>query len=280
MSAGRVRKIEGRPWGRGDAGAVLSGREMTVTYAHGSTAHTSVTPAGSARALRGRPLLAGIWMLLILAACSVDDRPLGGNTAGSAGAAGSAGSGGGSGNLAGAGGGAAGLGAACSTSAECASQNCVDGVCCNTACTEVCAACNIAPNLGTCSAAPSDVACASIACSAVSIECNPLDESGLSQNCASLGACKSAVECPPEPALEGTPCEQDAGTCDGDGACLVPSKAALGQSCTIDDDCAEGHCVADGEQGALICCDAACDGICEACGGDGRCEAKIGRAHV
>lgn len=255
---------------------------MTVTYAHGSAAHTSVTKAGSEQAPQARARAGVFGMLVLLAACSVDDRPLGGNTAGSAGVAGSAGSSGGgaggsdaggSANLAGVGGGAAVLGADCSTGAECASQNCADGVCCNTACTEVCAACNIAPNLGTCSAAPSDAACDSIACSAVSTECNPLDESGLAQNCASLGACKSAAECPPQPALAGTPCEQDAGTCDGDGACQVPSKAALGQSCSIDDDCAEGHCVADGAQGALICCDAACDGICEACGSDGRCEA-------
>jgi hypothetical protein len=49
--------------------------------------------------------------------------------------------------------------------------------------------------------------------------------------------------------------------------------AALGASCTLDADCAQAHCVPAGAGGALICCDAACDGICETCNESGLCQA-------
>src|SRR5205814_1442806 len=42
------------------------------------------------------------------------------------------------------------LGATCAGAAECASQLCVDGVCCNTACAGACNACNLAGTQGTC----------------------------------------------------------------------------------------------------------------------------------
>ena len=48
-------------------------------------------------------------------------------------------------------------GAACSTSGQCQSTNCVDGFCCNTACTSVCQACSLAKNSfanGTCANIP------------------------------------------------------------------------------------------------------------------------------
>jgi len=51
-----------------------------------------------------------------------------------------------------------------------------------------------------------------------------------------------------------SPCE-DGGVCDDEGFC----KAALGQICDGDSACFEASCV-DG-----VCCDAACDGLCESC---------------
>jgi hypothetical protein len=41
-------------------------------------------------------------------------------------------------------------GGACTTAGDCVSLNCVDGVCCNTACDGVCVRCDQAPSPGTC----------------------------------------------------------------------------------------------------------------------------------
>lgn len=45
-------------------------------------------------------------------------------------------------------------GAVCSGAQECLSGNCVDGVCCNTACNSICQRCNIAGSIGTCTNIP------------------------------------------------------------------------------------------------------------------------------
>src|SRR6188768_563691 len=41
-------------------------------------------------------------------------------------------------------------GEACGGAGECVTQNCVDGVCCDTACDDACHACNLPDNAGTC----------------------------------------------------------------------------------------------------------------------------------
>jgi hypothetical protein len=46
-------------------------------------------------------------------------------------------------------------GARCQTAQECASQQCVDGYCCNDACLASCQACDVAGHVGTCSPVPS-----------------------------------------------------------------------------------------------------------------------------
>lgn len=46
------------------------------------------------------------------------------------------------------------LGAPCSLNAQCASNFCVDGVCCNTACAGVCQACNLTGSVGGCANIP------------------------------------------------------------------------------------------------------------------------------
>jgi hypothetical protein len=164
------------------------------------------------------------------------------------------------------------LGAACATSAECdAPGQCVVGVCCSSACTELCAACNVPGSVGTCSAAPSDEACGELLCAGVDTECRKLDTAQLALNCDGFAACKVNAECAVAAEAPGTACQAGSGSCDGDGACLVPGKASLGEACVDDDGCAEGHCVA-GEGGALICCDAACDSPCQACSPAGHCE--------
>lgn len=100
---------------------------------------------------------------------------------------------------------------------------------------------------------------------------------GLCESCNAAGACVAVAagnDPDDECADSGSPDCQDDGFCDGAGAC---EKYAVGSGCsptpcTDPQQCAKGHCV-DG-----ICCDAACDGPCEACtveksggGVDGHC---------
>lgn len=164
------------------------------------------------------------------------------------------------------------LGASCELDTDCSAGNCVDGVCCDSPCTELCAACNLAGSMGVCSAAPNDLLCPQATCRGQSSECRPLGGGEGALNCAALGVCRTSADCAALPLPAGIPCQQGTGTCDGDGACLVPNKTRLGEPCELDEDCAEGHCVAAGPDGARVCCDAACDGICQACSPAGRCE--------
>ncbi|HWO09643.1 MAG TPA: hypothetical protein VNN80_09200, partial [Polyangiaceae bacterium] len=125
--------------------------------------------------------------------------------------------------------------------------------------------------VGTCSAAPSDEACPALACAGFDTECRNLDRTQLPLNCEAFGSCKAQADCATLPAAAGTPCQAGAGACDGSGACVVAGKTSLGGACAADADCAEGHCIP-GPNGTAICCDAACDGPCQACSGAGRCE--------
>ncbi|HVZ35999.1 MAG TPA: hypothetical protein VG963_26410, partial [Polyangiaceae bacterium] len=137
------------------------------------------------------------------------------------------------------------LGAACVTAADCDAPGfCVDGVCCSSACTDLCAACNLPGQEGTCSAAPSDAACAQLTCPGQSTDCRQLDTSQLSLNCESFGKCRASADCADVIEPTGTSCADGAGSCDGNGACNVQGKASLGETCASDGDCAEGHCVA------------------------------------
>jgi len=60
-------------------------------------------------------------------------------------------------------------------------------------------------------------------------------------------------------------------TCDGTGTC----KKKNGQTCATGPDCASGFCT-DG-----VCCNVACNGVCEACDGlmKGRCDVVAGKAR-
>jgi hypothetical protein len=163
-------------------------------------------------------------------------------------------------------------GAACQADTDCNTGNCVDDVCCDSACAELCAACNLPGSVGACTPTPSDALCPAVTCQGQSSECRPLDNGQAAINCEGVGVCRAGANCAPMPAPQGTACQEGAGSCDGQGACLVPNKSALGAACAADGDCAEGHCVASGQDGARVCCDAACDGVCQACSAAGRCE--------
>jgi hypothetical protein len=124
------------------------------------------------------------------------------------------------------------IGEACVTGADCTSGNCVDGYCCNTACTAGCEVCNATP--GTCTAAPKGsggrVGCGAALCD------------GTSHTCAT--SCTSDADCSSTGYCNGTTCV---------------STLSVSATCARDRMCASGSC-RDG-----VCCGSACNGACQAC---------------
>ena len=130
-------------------------------------------------------------------------------------------------------------GTACTSAADCASNRCVDGVCCDTSCSRACEACSVAAGAasdGTCSPAPKgssgSPSCAAGTCNGIIADCPCLKNS----DCGAGEACVLST-----------------------GSCT--SAGTLGTACADDSACLTGHC-ADG-----MCCDTPCDGPCEACTG-------------
>jgi hypothetical protein len=121
---------------------------------------------------------------------------------------------------------------ACTMASECTSGFCVDGVCCDSECTGACRACSAARkgsgSDGTCGDVAPGTACGLFVCSA----------GACPTTCASDTDCASTAYC-------------DATSC--------VAKKANGATATDKKQCTSGF-LADG-----VCCDAACDGVCEAC---------------
>ena len=178
-------------------------------------------------------------------------------------------------------------GLTCSKAADCASGFCVDGICCETACADVCKICKVQKNMGRCvfiAAATQDTypgnncagakacdgkgvcklangqvctsgsLCGSGFCvdgrccaSACTATCKSCAVSG------SLGTCSNLPAHQPDPVATA----QCTGVmaCDGKGAC----KKVAGQSCSVAGQCVDGRCV-DG-----VCCGSACAATCKSC---------------
>lgn len=248
------------------------------------------------------------------------DGPVGsGGFAGAVGSGGVAGLGGGagaSGGGAGLGGGAGGgtvtdapvdqktpgpVGSACATASDCALGNCIDGVCCATACAD----CNACANALT---GKADGTCAPVltgrdpheACADETAS----NECGNDGTCDGAGACrKVSTSHVCEPGTCTGNAYTPASTCDGRGACTIPTPedcgsfqcaAATGclKSCTSQTDCSTtsyckitsgttGTCTAKNPNGTPatqgfectsgivadgVCCNKACTG-CSACSG-------------
>lgn len=190
----------------------------------------------------------------------------------------------------------------CFDGTDCVTGHCVDGICCNTECTESCKACNLAGSVGTCSnisqgkqdyypfqaCAGASLACdGQGACKGIQgTQCFGNGSECLSGYCADGVCCDTAcagmcMACN----LSGSPgtclnipsgqdtnaaqtCAESGDTCDGFGNC----KSTNGYACVNQSDCLSGHCV-DG-----VCCNEQCQGLCRACsgqkkgwGGDGVC---------
>ncbi|HVZ71980.1 MAG TPA: hypothetical protein VHJ20_06355 [Polyangia bacterium] len=190
-------------------------------------------------------------------------------------------------------------GQACGCDADCTTNHCVDGVCCNSACGETCKTCAAKGSVGTCTSRVAGTM--------------PRDEGGCvasdQASCGFDGTCDGAGAC--RRWVSGTVCQS--GTCDGEAivdelacdglghckpgptticapfscdatkgacfeACTQSSQCAPGQQCVngscgkkmkgakcgANDDCASGFC-ADG-----VCCNVSCQGACVSCTLSGR----------
>jgi len=116
------------------------------------------------------------------------------------------------------------LGKTCGMGTECVSTRCVDGVCCNSACTTLCEACNVTGSLGTCIAVPKgqdDGTCTGTtqSCNA-SNDCD--DEIGVA--CSANSACLSNF------CVDGVCCDaQCSGTCK---ACSMAKTGMASGTCS------------------------------------------------
>jgi hypothetical protein len=194
-------------------------------------------------------------------------------------------------------------GASCTVDAECTHAHCVDGVCCNSACTGTCYSCNLpAGPPGTCALVPAnqDPRAVCPAGTGASATCSP-------GKCNGSGACNAATTgtaCGTAMCTMGT--ATGAGTCSATGSCQAPAPTACSpyvcgaagckQPCSADTDCVPGYycdatgaCLAQKTQGGSpctrdaqcqsglscspegICCNSPCNGSCQVCSSAGTC---------
>ena len=204
-------------------------------------------------------------------------------------------------------------GAACSATSECKSNFCVDGVCCNNACTDPCLSCKAVlkeskANDGLCGPTAkgtdpdSNCTAATPASCGTTGECDGLggcqfydeatscgtticvgDTKQKGQVCIAPNTCgqsSNEVSCAPYKCV-GTACQS---SCTTDSDCQDPvnfacigsqcvAKLAAGLACNAGNECLSTFC-ADG-----VCCDIACNKQCEYCanaGSEGQCKAWTG----
>ncbi|HMY19183.1 MAG TPA: VCBS repeat-containing protein, partial [Polyangium sp.] len=183
-------------------------------------------------------------------------------------------------------------GAACASGAQCSSGNCVDGVCCDTACTGGCQACTALKKSGGTNGT----------CGNIAYDTDP-DNECANGSCSGSGtcqfyngvACTTTAQCLSNYCVDGFCCgnicnlscmacsaakkgsgydgacgmignnldpdnECNPGECNGSGICnQFATPQPNGSLCTFNSNCISGFCV-DG-----YCCDTACTGTCMAC---------------
>jgi hypothetical protein len=190
-------------------------------------------------------------------------------------------------------------GSACGCDRDCGSGFCVDGVCCDSACTGTCQSCRTKSAPGTCSFVAAGDAPRTAA------DCPRSDPAtcGLDGTCDGQGACRSHVlgtvcqagtcegasvtnsricdgagSCEPGPATICAPFNCDPKTsacrasCASDADCIAGvscvngscGKKPMGAACAANAQCVSGFC-ADG-----FCCNVACTGPCVSCNQGGR----------
>jgi hypothetical protein len=202
-------------------------------------------------------------------------------------------------------------GQSCTDESECSASNpyCVDGLCCDSPCEGQCESCNQAESAGTCTVIPAGDQPSGDRedCAADGTSCDGYCDGVERQSCVYPG---SETTCQDAACDSQTNAATEAAVCDGEGACDVgpavdctpyicgatqcrgdcvadsdcdsaaycragvcTPKIDDGGSCNRTAQCQSGFCVDD------VCCDARCDGQCEACnqaGSEGQCSAVTG----
>jgi hypothetical protein len=189
-------------------------------------------------------------------------------------------------------------GLACGCNSDCQSGFCVDGVCCNSACTDTCKSCNSANAPGICSLVPNGTAGRATDCPAT-----PAATCGLDGTCDGQGNCRkhpTGTVC--QPGTCNGASVSNINICDGAGHCkagptticapfncdATTNKCATG--CTSKEDCAPGILCVNGSCGPKpnnavcskdsecvsgfctdgVCCSTSCKGPCVSCNLPGR----------
>lgn len=150
------------------------------------------------------------------------------------------------------------LGSTCVSGSQCSSTHCVDGVCCDDACTGLCKACNIVPSLGHCSFIPAG------ADSRGACPQDPQETCGRDGTCDGAAACRQWIDgtsCGAAGCIRGT--ASTARTCNGAGVCRAATTTACkpyscrGLVCAV-------QCAGNGDCDPSAFCNA------------GNCQAKLG----
>jgi hypothetical protein len=164
-------------------------------------------------------------------------------------------------------------GQGCTTSAECASTHCTDGVCCNVAVCGACQACNLS-GAGTCSnkcPAAAPTTCGNDGTCDASGACHKF-----TGNVCVPGSCSNPANSSEPGTCQGGSCvakKCDYHGCASDGTCAstcpagnydtgtscAPQKG-LGQSCTAANQCTGNNCSSD-----QVCCSSTCTATCQGC---------------
>ncbi len=189
------------------------------------------------------------------------------------------------------------LGSPCHQGGDCLSGHCVEGVCCDSPCSQTCQTCVAPDQAGRCVAVRLDTdrdRCAGTAgcdrrgeCKLLSGQPCGADGDCLSGYCVDRICCSSSCEEPcrrcDRPGRKGN-CspvvdDVDPGSCDGPVGCDggARCRGADGAACSTPADCLSGHCV-DG-----ICCDRPCSDRCSSClerNTWGKCRLLRNREHA
>lgn len=198
-------------------------------------------------------------------------------------------------------------GAHCNSPTECSSSYCIDGVCCDKACSGQCEACDVSGSEGVCTAVTGTPHGSRQACASDGSPCAGSCDGTLRDRCKypdNTQSCRTA-SCQNGVATLASGCQGD-GSCGplmqqdcGDNGCDL-GNVMCGKGCRADADCTGGQfcsggvCTAPLAQGSPcaenaqcatgqcvdhVCCDTACAGVCESCnqaGYQGTCRAVAG----
>ena len=187
-------------------------------------------------------------------------------------------------------------GEACGAPGDCETKNCVDGVCCDTACTDACRACNLPDNVGTCVAVAAGVAPAHAGC-----DKQPATSCGNNGLCDGAGSCQQyddTTVCGEASCDRGGNTFQPEARCDGRGTCAARAGGiscapftcdahgkACASTCKNEGECVAGNACANGSCGLIanglschdggqcqsgfcvdgVCCNTPCTEQCMAC---------------